>query len=171
MSLPSFSGKGPSTYTVKQQIFVCRKISWISRIRENHEIFLHANISCWKAQKLLSSKFAKFSCHEIAYGPNSRNFHVANISCYTVLWRRSWQAGCLAGILALSGKFVRVCTENLVNHPGLSRIPQPDGSHDTDKWTQVQGLAMVHRTSTRQWCKLEHAWPGLTHYVGLCCYH
>ncbi len=84
--------------------------------REIRENFLHANILYFEKQGLIlklrnssNQKFAKISCTRIAYGPNSRNFHVAKISCSTVNDRS-------LNVLDIAADIVSAC-DNDVDEP------------------------------------------------------
>ncbi len=80
--------------TVEQQVFTSWKFSqfsrnsWDSRIFHAREYFRESHLS---VRTSAIWKFVKISCTRIACMQNSRNFHVAKISCSTVYNRPTLQ--------------------------------------------------------------------------------
>ncbi len=152
-------------------MFACMKCSRISRIPQIRELFMHVNshtvdpvdMSALKSQKWVLfawrwsnsqsettigklskstiQKFANFSCMRIAYGPNSRTFHVANISCSTVF---SFIPGdCSEKLGALITCLKRAKMMGIVNQPE-SRIYKQNYL-STDLWWNVVPLSALRQ--------------------------
>ena len=115
-------------HLIGQRVLHCR--TW-----NVHEFRGFANISCartvhfWAVQSVRTSsitKFVKISYTRIAYGVNLWNFHVAKISCYTVL---GWASNPFTVVSNAYNVLCILCKRCTISYYYLARAvssPEPD---------------------------------------------